>query len=134
MMPVYDVAYFISGGLSPSDRRAHEIKLFHTWYFALPHSVRQQTPWQVAMFAYQMTMGYMVLIPVFAAGSACKEEKGRLLLVELIQRSGEALKDWNCTSVWKMLLSEGRGPKQMTVEQALQHLPPQYVRDFEALL
>jgi hypothetical protein len=94
-LPARDLAYFLSTGLSPEDRRAHEDDLVAEYHAALvQHGVTGHSL-EECRDDYRFSMLQGPLITIVGAAYGAPTERGDEMFVTMAARSAQAIRDHN---------------------------------------
>jgi hypothetical protein len=98
---VFDVAYFLSSCIEPSERRAHEERLVRMWYdIVTDGSGRKAYTWDEAWLNYRQAVLYTNIYTVIGIGSLdAANERGMALFQKWIERRTSAMADLACSEV-----------------------------------
>jgi len=77
-----DVAYFLSAGLDPSERRQHEADLVHFYHAELTRRGVRNYDWDHCWHEYRRQTFHGILMGVFSALSVERTERGDCALPE----------------------------------------------------
>lgn len=91
--PMADVAYFLSGSVSPDDRRAGERDLL-AQYVSIIAKVDPTYTIELAIASYRANMVSGLWMTVIAAAYVERTEHNADLLVALLMRNASAVNDW----------------------------------------
>ena len=96
-----DVAYFLSAGVTPSDRRAHEKDLVRLWHEELVRRGVKDYPFEAAFTDYRRYTTHGVLMGVFSALSVERTERGDALFLKMTRGACEQALDLQTLSFWE---------------------------------
>ena len=91
--PQYDVAYFLSGSVSPDDRRAGERDLLAE-YVRIVAKVDPDYTLELALASYRANIVSGLWLTVIAAAYIERNDHNANLLVTLVTRNASAVRDW----------------------------------------
>lgn len=92
--PQHDVAYFLSGSISPQDRRAGERDLLAE-YVRVFAEVDPSYTFDQALESYRANIASGLWLTVIAAAYIERNDHNAELLVALVTRNASAVKDWD---------------------------------------
>lgn len=92
-LPGRDVAYFLSTGLSPEDRRSHEDSLVATYHRELLRHGVEDVSIEQSMDDYRFGMLQGPLITIVGAAYSSQTERGDEMFLAMASRSAQAIRD-----------------------------------------
>ena len=91
---VFDVAYFLSGGLEPAVRRAEEMRLLRLWYDLATDGHAGRFSFDDALVDYRRSVLFCHLYSVIAIGSLdSANERGMSVFTGWLRRRGAAIEE-----------------------------------------
>jgi aminoglycoside/choline kinase family phosphotransferase len=94
---VHDVAYFLSGSLTTSDRRRHERALLRRWTDALAGAGVAGYPFEAAWEDYRRAvLALWSYVVVIGGGVEAPDARGNRWIAAMVQRSSQSLDDLGC--------------------------------------
>lgn len=94
-LPARDLAYLISTGMTPDDRRTHEHDLVAAYHRRLrTHGVTGyglETCWR----DYRLAMLQAALVPVFGCAYGTRTDRGDRMFAAMVRRGCTAIEDHN---------------------------------------
>lgn len=91
--PLRDVAFFLSTGLSPEDRRAHEEDIVRAYHARLASYGVTDYPWERCWEDYRFGVLQNIFITVFGCAYSTRTERGDRMFLAMIERGCTAIRD-----------------------------------------
>jgi hypothetical protein len=98
---VMDVAYFLSAGLDPSERRRHEADLVRFYHAELTRRGVQNYDWDHCWHDYQRQTLHGILMGVFSALSVARTERGDALFLKMTRGACQQALDHRSFELWQ---------------------------------
>jgi hypothetical protein len=97
--PQHDVAYFLSGSISPQDRRACERDLVVEHASLIRRTVPDYSD-EEALESYRRNVVSGLWLTVIAAAAIAQSEHNANLICALLERNGAAIRDWDALTAF----------------------------------
>jgi hypothetical protein len=98
---VMDVAYFLSAGLDPSERRQHEADLVRFYHAELTRRGVRNYDWDHCWHDYRRQTLHGILMGVFSALSVKRTERGDALFLKMTRGACEQALDHRSFHLWQ---------------------------------
>jgi hypothetical protein len=92
--PMHDVAYFLSGSVSPEDRRTCERELVSEYAALIRHKVPDYSD-EEALESYRRNIVSGLWLTVIACSAIAQSEHNTQLICALMERNCAAIRDWD---------------------------------------
>jgi Ecdysteroid kinase-like family len=99
---VMDVAYFLSAGLDPSERRRHETDLVGFYHAELTRRGVRNYHWDQCWHDYRRQTLHGILMGVFSALSVARTERGDALFLKMTRGACEQALDHQSFDLWQV--------------------------------
>jgi Ecdysteroid kinase-like family len=96
-----DVAYFLSAGLDPSERRQHETDLVRFYHAELTRRGVQNYDWDHCWHDYRRQTLHGILMGVFSALSVARTERGDALFLKMTRGACQQALDHQSFDLWQ---------------------------------
>ncbi len=96
-----DVAYFLSAGLDPSERRRHEADLVRFYHAELTRRGVRNYEWDHCWHDYRRQTLHGILMGVFSALSIARTERGDALFLKMTRGACEQALDHQSFKLWQ---------------------------------
>ena len=96
-----DVAYFLSAGLDPSERRRHEADLVRFYHAELTRRGVRNYDWDHCWHDYRRQTFHGILMGVFSALSVARTERGDALFLKMTRGACEQALDHRSFDLWQ---------------------------------
>ena len=96
-----DVAYFLSAGLDPSERRQHEADLVRFYHSELTRRGVQNYDWEHCWHDYRRQTLHVILMGVFSALSVARTERGDALFLKMTRGACQQALDHQSFDLWQ---------------------------------
>jgi hypothetical protein len=91
---IFDVSYFVAGGMDPAERRANERELLRLYYDRLLQRGVKDYPWELCWEDYRRGANYVLIYVVISLGTLdFANERGLALFRAWLERATSAIED-----------------------------------------